>query len=59
MILTAIGVLGILSYSPIFPYTEAQYIIASFIIFIATNVLEGIWKFEVPHTRCEFLGHDS
>lgn len=39
---TAIGVLGNLSFSPFLGYTQAQYIISSLILFISTNVLEGV-----------------
>lgn len=42
LILTAIGVIGIFCYCPLIPYTEAQYITASCIIFISTNVLEAV-----------------
>lgn len=42
LIFTGIGVIGVLSYSPVVQYTEAQYIAASLIIFISTNILEGV-----------------
>lgn len=42
IILTAVGVIANLSYAPLVGYTEVQYIIGSLILFIATNILEGV-----------------
>lgn len=40
--LTALGVVGNLSFAPFINYTQAQYIISSLILFISTNILEGV-----------------
>eukprot|EP00250_Pteridium_aquilinum_P003852 c14127_g1_i1 orf=404-2500(+) len=42
VMLTGIGVIANLSFSPLVGYTEAQYIISSLILFISTNILEGV-----------------
>ncbi|MCO5583217.1 hypothetical protein L7F22_037125 [Adiantum nelumboides] len=42
VILTAVGVIGNLSFAPLINYTQAQYIISSLILFVSTNVLEGV-----------------
>lgn len=41
-ITTGVGVLAILCYSPFFHYTTYQYVAAAVVIFVSTNVLEGV-----------------
>lgn len=41
-ITTGVGVIAILCYSPFLPYRAYQYIAAAVIIFVSTNVLEGV-----------------
>jgi hypothetical protein len=41
-ITTGLGVLAILCYSPLFHYSTYQYVTAAIIIFVSTNVLEGV-----------------
>ncbi|KAG0605422.1 hypothetical protein M758_9G057600 [Ceratodon purpureus] len=41
-ITTGVGVLAILCYSPLMPYSTYQYVAAAIIIFVSTNVLEGV-----------------
>lgn len=41
-ITTGIGVLAILHCGPLIPYSTYQYVAAAVIIFVSTNVLEGI-----------------
>ncbi|KAI5077320.1 hypothetical protein GOP47_0007144 [Adiantum capillus-veneris] len=42
IMLTAAGVIGNLSFAPLIHYTQAQYVISSLILFVSTNVLEGV-----------------
>ncbi|XP_024368342.1 SPX domain-containing membrane protein OsI_21475 [Physcomitrium patens] len=41
-ITTGVGVIAILCYSPFFQYSTYQYVAAAIIIFVSTNVLEGV-----------------
>lgn len=41
-IFTGVGVLVILCYGPFLPYNAYQYVTAAVIIFVSTNVLEGV-----------------
>ncbi|KAH7428983.1 hypothetical protein KP509_09G025600 [Ceratopteris richardii] len=42
LILTIIGVVGNFSLAPFIRYTEVQYIISALVIFVSTNILEGV-----------------
>ncbi|KAH7285458.1 hypothetical protein KP509_33G029100 [Ceratopteris richardii] len=42
VILTVVGVSGSLSFAPFIQYTTVQYVTAALVLFISTNVLEGV-----------------
>jgi len=39
---TGLGVVGIICYSPYLHYSTYQYVVAAILIFVSTNILEGV-----------------
>lgn len=46
-ITTGVGVLAILYYGPFLHYNTYQYVAAAVIIFVSTNVLEGLFRSDI------------